>query len=106
MTTKREKKRIERHARDWAGFANDTAGRRVLYEILAMCGMYRQPMTGNSQTFFNLGEQNVGLRIISELDAIDPRIYPRMLLEHAEDAVNNTDRHDVVETEEDGDEDG
>lgn len=31
-----------------------------MWELLSQTGMYRDPMTGNSQTFYNLGAQRIG----------------------------------------------
>lgn len=38
-------------------------GRRLMWSWLEFAGVRRTAMTGNSQTFFNLGVQNVGLML-------------------------------------------
>lgn len=45
---------------DFKWLMSDERGRRFMWELLGECGMYRDPMTGNSQTFYNLGQQRVG----------------------------------------------
>lgn len=59
-------------------------GRRVLLSILDMCGVYRSAYTGErAATDFRLGEQNVGLWLISQIETVSPNEYPALLLERA-----------------------
>ena len=75
-------------------------GRRTIQWILSMCGMYRSCFNADlAITSFSLGERNIGLRIVSEMNEIDPRIYPRMLL----DTANELERIDGDETYENDD---
>lgn len=61
------------------------AGRRVIYWVLEQCSIYRDAYTGdNAATNYTLGQQASGRRLISEIDAIDPRFYPQLLLDIAE----------------------
>lgn len=61
------------------------AGKRVLFDILEQCSLYQTAFTGeNNATNFMLGLQEAGKRVISRLDEIDPRIYPRLLLDRAD----------------------
>lgn len=54
-------------------------GRRVLFRILDRCGVYRSSFTGNSQTYFNEGERNIGLYVLSEMtEAKEERIFQMM----------------------------
>ncbi len=56
-------------------------GKRVLFDILEMCGTYSAAFTGeNNATNFRLGLQEGGKRLISRLDEIDARFYPTLLL--------------------------
>ena len=103
MTTKRERARHLRHNNDWEKVLSTPHGRRVVFDILSTCGVGRQPMTGNSHTFFHLGEMNIGLKIITELDRIDPRVYPKLLLEQAEEVARTGPGQDTVETEDESD---
>jgi len=59
-------------------------GRRVLMMILERCGLYRNAYTGERQaTDFRLGEQNIGLWLVSQIEAVNPTEYPTLLLERA-----------------------
>lgn len=55
--------------------------RAYLYDLLAFCGISRTSFTGNSTTFFNEGQRNVGLRIQADLLAHCPDAYVVMLKE-------------------------
>lgn len=60
-------------------------GRRVLLRIFEKCGVYRTAFTGESATTdLRLGEQNVGLWLITQLDLVDLTEYPRLILEKAQ----------------------
>ena len=43
-------------------------GKRVLWDILSFCGVFRNAMTGNSKTYFNLGQQSVGQYLMMALN--------------------------------------
>jgi hypothetical protein len=43
-------------------------GKRVLWDILSFCGVFRNAMTGNSKTYYNLGQQSVGQYIMVALN--------------------------------------
>jgi len=60
-------------------------GRRTVLWFLELCGVSRTAYTGTeAATNFKLGEQNVGLRLISQLEQIGPTEYPQLLLEAAQ----------------------
>lgn len=45
---------------DFKWLMTDERGRRLMWELLKQTQMYVDPMTGNSQTFYNLGAQRIG----------------------------------------------
>ena len=61
------------------------AGREVMWHLLSLCDIYSDAFTGNSTTFFICGKKNIGMQIIELMTDADPKAYPRLLLEHAED---------------------
>jgi hypothetical protein len=66
-------------------------GRRVLLMILEQCGVYRNAYTGERQaTDFRLGEQNVGLWLISQIEIVGPTEYPTLLMERARQLTEET----------------
>ena len=60
-------------------------GRRVLLRLLERCGVYRSAFTGETEaTALRLGEQNIGLWLIAQIEDVDPTEYPKLLLEAAQ----------------------
>lgn len=60
-------------------------GRRVLLRLLERCGLYRTAYTGETQaTNLRLGEQNIGLWLVSQMEMVGSTEYPRLLLEAAQ----------------------
>lgn len=55
--------------------------RTYLWDLLEFCGVARTSFTGNSTTFFNEGQRNVGLRIQADLTAHFPDKYLTMMKE-------------------------
>ena len=65
-------------------------GRRVMLRILERCGVYRSAFAGEAApTALRLGEQNIGLWLIAQFEAVDPTEYPRLLLEAAQTEDRN-----------------
>lgn len=61
------------------------AGRRVIFWTLEQCAIYREAYTGDdAATNYTLGMQASGRKVIAEIDAINPRFYPQLLLDMAE----------------------
>ena len=50
-------------------------GRRFVWRILDMAGVYRSSFTGNSSTFFNEGARNIGLRVLSDVMDAKPEAF-------------------------------
>jgi hypothetical protein len=60
-------------------------GRRVMLRLLERCGVYRSAFAGEADvTSLRLGEQNVGLWLIAQMEAVGPTEYPRLLMEAAQ----------------------
>jgi hypothetical protein len=71
-------------------------GRRVMLRILERCGVTRNAYSSSAKaTAFRLGEQNVGLWLMAQMDRVGPTEYPRLLLE----AAQNTEDKDAETVE-------
>lgn len=68
-------------ANDWKWQMSSARGRRLVYRLLERTGIYRTSMTGNSYTFFNEGQRNVGLFIQAIITEHCPEEYAKMLVE-------------------------
>lgn len=66
---------------DFAWLMSDRRGRRFIWRMLEVTGVYRSSFTGNSETFFREGARNVGLKLISDIHEFAPDAYPTMLEE-------------------------
>lgn len=53
-------------------------GRRFLWRLLTQTGVFRTSMTGNSMTFFNEGQRNVGLTLLAEFNEHSLDAYVKM----------------------------
>lgn len=85
-----EAKRLKKFDRakeieDFNYIMGDARGRRFMWRVLEMAGVYRSSFTGNSTTFFNEGMRNIGLMLIGEIHAIAPDAYAQMLKENRRD---------------------
>ncbi len=61
-------------------------GKRFIYWLLDRCAMYRDAFGGAGMadvTHHSLGRQSVGRMLVNKLDEINPRLFPRLLLEMA-----------------------
>ena len=83
-TSKKEEqeKRLETEKLEREVFLNDVRhvlssvqGRRFVWRILDMAGVYRSSFTGNSTTFFNEGARNIGLRVLSDVMDAKPEAF-------------------------------
>ena len=74
-------------------------GRRVLLRIFERCGVYRSAFSIEDVTGFRLGEQNIGLWLISQLETVGPTEYPRLLLEAAQRKDPSKETVHVVDVE-------
>ena len=77
-------------ARSYRAIFQTAEGKRVLFDVLDMCGIYDAAFTGdNNATNFRLGLQEAGKRLIARLDSIDGRLYPQLLLSIADHKETN-----------------
>lgn len=64
-------------------------GRRFVWRLMERTGIYRTSFTGNSTTFFNEGQRNIGLMLVSEIHEVCPDQYTLMVKENR--SVRNID---------------
>lgn len=57
------------------------AGRRFMWRLLDKSGLFRTSFTGNSTTFFNEGQRNIGLIYMSMINETCPELYHLMVIE-------------------------
>lgn len=54
-------------------------GRRFMWRYLGFCKVFETSFTGNSQTFFNEGQRNVGLTMLNDINDADPEALILMM---------------------------
>lgn len=59
-------------------------GRRWIYEMLQWCHIYGNPVVSNDThgTYFNLGQENVGKRLLADVVTAAPDNYLKMIEEN------------------------
>jgi hypothetical protein len=80
----KEKQGYERDLDDVRKILATDYGRRFFWRYLGICGVFRTSFTGNSHTFFNEGERNIGLRLLEDVNNADPTAYVKMVNEREE----------------------
>ena len=91
--------------RDLEAMLSTPAGMRVIWWLLEVCGVYRDAFTGeDGSRDYILGQQSIGRRVISAMDAIDLHTYPRLMLAIAD--LRTVDKHaaEMAAKQEDDDE--
>lgn len=68
---------------DWQWLMNQRQGRRLMWQLLGMTGLYQPSFTGNSTTFFREGQRNIGLRLTRDMQDYSPKQYMQMWAENA-----------------------
>ncbi len=68
-------------AEDVRWLMSSPRGRRTVWRILSLAGIYRSSFTGNSETFFREGARNLGLQVLGWVNEHAPAQYLAMLQE-------------------------
>lgn len=98
--TRRQRRETQQMRSDMRAVLASPEGRRVLLWVLQCTNIYAGSYTGDNDTFYREGRRAVGLRIIAELNAVDPMAYVGLL----NDSVSHTQQA-LSEAREDGEDD-
>jgi hypothetical protein len=83
---------------DFVWLMNDKRGRRFIWLMLERTGVFRTSFTGNSTTFFNEGQRNIGLLLLDMINTYAPEQYLTALQERKKEVEhtsrNSFDRND------------
>lgn len=69
-------------AEDVKWLMSSPRGRRIVWRVLGLAGIYRSSFTGNSETFFREGARNLGLQVLGWVNEHAPAQYLAMLQEN------------------------
>lgn len=75
------KRTVDQEVEDLKWLMSDKRGRRIMWNLLAFTGVFRQPFTGNSETFFRCGMMNVGQKYLGDINDHAPERYNQMVTE-------------------------
>lgn len=74
----------ETHSDDIKWMMNDPRGRRIAWDLMSKCHVFESSFSPNlSQTNFNEGERNVGLRLFNDIMENASDQYMRMAEENS-----------------------
>ena len=86
----RSQKRQQTQARnDAAAVLSHAPSVRFLCRILEECGYFEDQFTGNSETFYRLGQRKTGMRIVQNLQVSDPDALLKLLQTAAKERANS-----------------
>jgi len=74
----------ERELNDMRAVLNTAEGRRFVWRLFDKAGIFRTSFTGNSTTFFNEGQRNLGLLFFNDMMQAMPEAFALMQREQAE----------------------
>lgn len=74
----------KRDQEDIKWLMSSQGGRRIMWGLLGRAGVFRSSFTGNSTTFFNEGQRNLGLIYLNLINEFCPDQYVTMAREAAE----------------------
>jgi len=82
----REKRVLDQQADDLKALLAQPAFRRYVWRLIGeRCKLLESPGSNNgSVQSANVGRQDVGRELWAEIEAVDPRLIPQMMIEHFE----------------------
>ena len=104
MVTRRKHKRLEKQKQTEiditiAKLLTQIGGKYFLWWLLEQCHVLQNSFDADSEraTAFRLGEQNIGLQVLSAIERVDPQAWLRL----REEQLNFLSQFDEVKNEED-----
>ena len=76
----------EQEKADFAWLVGDARGRRFIWRLLSITGIFRSSFSGDSnRTFFQEGERNIGLQVMRDINEVCPEKMAEMIREAKQD---------------------
>jgi len=89
---KREQLAKETEESDLKWLMSSKRGRRIVWRLLDRAGVFRLSFNTNAMAMaFAEGNRNEGLRLLAQIHALCPELYPVMLKDNVNDARNADD---------------
>lgn len=71
-------------------------GRRVLWELLGDCGVFRESMETNARSYVQMGMRNLGLSLMKRITDADQEAYFQMMRESMQRAKQAEDEDNAI----------
>lgn len=85
----KEKRKTESFSEDLKALLKNPQGRRVLWHYISLCGVFRSNYSPEQGlTYFNLGQRNIGIRIIDDIVKTDSETFMLMMKEQEKEQNN------------------
>lgn len=86
----REQLDRENEGEDIKWLMSDKRGRRVLWRLMDQAGVFRSTFNTNALAMaFAEGNRNYGLRVMAQIHALCPKLYPVMMKENSNERTNS-----------------
>ncbi len=86
----RDRLERENEGEDIKWLMSDKRGRRVLWRLMDQAGVFRSTFNTNAMAMaFAEGNRNYGLRVLSLIHTLCPKLYPVMMKEQSNERTNN-----------------
>lgn len=85
---KRERDALLKKRNDMKSLLATDFGRSVVWDILSQCDIFGISMTGNAQTYYKEGRRSVGLELLSEVIASNPKAWIEIQQSNLEEIKN------------------
>lgn len=73
-------------------------GRRFLWRMMSLCGVFRNPFTQNSnQTAFNAGMMNVGQTVLADVNEADVTAFAKMQQEYMSALMSKKEAKEAID---------
>ena len=95
----------ERELHDLGTVLSIPQGQRVLWRLLERCGVYKTSIsTDPYATYYNEGERNIGLFLMSEINEVDPQALADMTrMAKSDREIEEAERSEAVAAEDEDD---
>lgn len=92
------KKETERDIEAVNYVMRDPRGRHFVWNLIAETNVFGTAFTGNSQTFFNCGRQDVGLKLMANLQEQVTSLFLAMWQEHFAEKEKELKQDEAIRT--------
>lgn len=79
---KEARRKLKDQDKDFASVMGTEAGRRVMWRLLEITGLYKSSYALDASIHFNEGQRNIGLQLLADMNRVCPEKYLEMIQEN------------------------